>query len=66
MGRWPHAITALCLAGTVFSFAALPYQTTRRRKPKSPPAPKTTAASRSAATAKVEQSLEESAGTALG
>jgi lysophospholipase L1-like esterase len=65
MGRWPHAITALCLAGTVFSFAALPYQTTRRRKPKSPPAPKTTAASRSAAAAKVEQYLEESAGTAL-
>ncbi len=65
MGRWPHAITALCLAGTVFSFAALPYQTTRRRKPKSPPAPKTTAATRSAAAAKVEQYLEESAGTAL-
>lgn len=66
MGRWPRSIAALCLAASLFSFAAFPFQTTTKKKrTKSAPAPKTTAATRSASAAKVEQYLEESAGTAL-
>jgi hypothetical protein len=65
MGSCPRAITALCLAATAFSLAAQTTQTTRRRKPRPAPVPKSTAAQRSAAAAKVEQYLEDSAGHAL-
>src|SRR5271157_4236209 len=64
MGSCPRAIAALCLASSVLSLVALP-QTTRRRKPRPAPVPKTTAAQRSASAAKVEQYLEDSAGHAL-
>ena len=65
MGSCPRAITALCLAATAFSLAAQTTQTTRRRKPRPAPVPKSTAAQRSAAAAKVEQYLDDSAGHAL-
>ena len=65
MGSCPRAIAALCLAATAFSLAAQTTQTPRRRKPRPAPVPKTTAAQRGAAAAKVEQYLEDSAGHAL-
>jgi lysophospholipase L1-like esterase len=63
MGRWSRAISVLCLAGSVFSLVALPYQTTRKKR--TPANPKITAATRSSSAAKVEQYLEDSANGAL-
>ncbi len=64
MGSRQRAITALCLASSVFALVAQ-VQTPRRRKARPAPVPKATAAQRSAAAAKVEQYLEDSAGHAL-
>ena len=61
------AITVFCLAGTVFSFVAHPFQSSTVTKKKSPPTPVTrvTVAARAASAAKVDRYLEVSAGTAL-
>jgi lysophospholipase L1-like esterase len=57
----------LFLAGNIFALVTAPAQvkSSAKRKPTPSPTPKVSAASHNAAAAKVEQYLEESAGTAL-
>jgi hypothetical protein len=71
MGRWPRSVTVLCLAASVFAIAAFPQVSTSKKKktkaaaPASTPAVRTTAATRAASQAKVQEYLDESAGAAL-
>src|SRR5579863_5190010 len=62
MGRWLPSILAFCVAGCLFGFVP---QTNTRKRPKPSPVTKVTAATRAASSAKVEQYLADSAGTAL-